>query len=146
MYVLHSVCEIMPKINNYLVLKCHAFLICPEMVPCPLTFKSDLFITDSNVYFFSHQSTVTISLRQEVWAHQTNLTLPLFYWSARNKPGKWAVMYLCISINFAFLRFWCLILELFQQCGMLFLNFNLYLSVMFDSYSCSYTSIPCLAN
>jgi hypothetical protein len=40
-----------------------------------------------------------------------------FYWSACTKPGKWAVLYLCIKGIDFYLFFWYLILELFLQCG-----------------------------
>ena len=31
------------------------------------------------------------------WAHKTSLAMPLFYWSACTKPGKWIVMYVVQS-------------------------------------------------
>jgi hypothetical protein len=38
-----------------------------------------------------------ISLRWEVWAHKTTLVSPYtFFLNACTKPGKWAVMYLCV--------------------------------------------------
>jgi hypothetical protein len=45
---------------------------------------------------------LVLSLRGEVCVNKSNLTLPLFYWSVCNKPGKLAVIYLCVrSIDFA---------------------------------------------
>ena len=40
------------------------------------------------------------------------------YGSTCTKPGKWAVMYLCAR------GIWYLILELFQQCGILYCSFD----------------------
>ena len=47
-----------------------------------------------------HWSDRIISLRREVWAYKTSLTLPLLI--EVPVPGKWAVMCLCVkSIDFA---------------------------------------------
>ena len=33
----------------------------------------------------------------KIWAHKTNLTVPLFIELLVPKPGKWAAMYMCVS-------------------------------------------------
>ena len=61
-----------------------------------------------------------ISLRREVWRHNTGLTPPPFFLKMLcAKPGKLAVMYLCVrEYGFCvFLRFRYLILELFPLWG-----------------------------
>jgi hypothetical protein len=45
---------------------------------------------------------ICILIKGEIWGHTTSLTPPTFVLYAFNKPGKWAVMYLCVrGINFA---------------------------------------------
>ena len=45
-----------------------------------------------------------ISLKGGVWAQKkTKFNLTIFYWNASERPGKWAVMYMCVrGMNFAF--------------------------------------------
>ena len=38
-----------------------------------------------------------ISLRGEVWVHETSLASATFHWSACSKSGKWAIMHLCVK-------------------------------------------------
>ena len=38
-----------------------------------------------------------ISLKRKVWVHKTRFYSATFYWSVCIKPGRWAVMYLCVS-------------------------------------------------
>jgi hypothetical protein len=78
-----------------------------------ITITSQIYLS---IYLYDH----IISLRGEVWAHKTSLTLPL--WSVCTKLGQWVVMYLCVKgIDFflCFYNFWGNILELFWQCGIL---------------------------
>jgi len=67
------------------------------------------------------------------WIRKTSLTPPLFIIaiSACIKPGKCAVMYLCVRGYWfcLFLWFWHFILELFRQCGIFCFLFDLYHTV-----------------
>ena len=77
------------------------------------------------------------SLREKVWIHKTSLIPPLFIEIVSIKPEMWAVMHLWAmgtSIDFwLFPSFLYWILEMFQQCDIIYFSF--YVNLFIDSIS-----------
>ena len=96
MYNVHNKYIMYNVHNKYIVYNVHNYSVLYNNTVCPVTFEGWHF---SHIWKHFHYG--VISLTEEVWAIE--LVPPAnFYWNACIKPGKWAVMYLCVrSVDLA---------------------------------------------